>query len=49
MAELETTLEDEAPPIDPAAWEITGLSKAIIEPTMLGARSQIAVVQSLLT
>jgi HD-like signal output (HDOD) protein len=49
MSELESTLEDEVPPIDEIAWEITGLNKDLLEPVMLSAREQFAVTQSLLT
>lgn len=49
MAELDTIQVSSAPAIEPVAWEITGLSKDVIEPVMHGARDQIAEVEALLS
>ena len=40
LAELGSYNENEAPAIDPVAWEITGLTPDIIEPTLQEARAQ---------
>ncbi len=40
LAESGSTDELEGPPIDPFAWEMTGLSSEIIEPTLHEARAQ---------
>lgn len=40
LAEMGSTNELDADPIDPAAWEMTRLSKDVIEPTLQEARAQ---------
>jgi putative nucleotidyltransferase with HDIG domain len=48
MAEVDTLDPDDVEPIDPAAWEITGLeSEEVIEPTVREAQKQIAEAEDL--
>jgi putative nucleotidyltransferase with HDIG domain len=49
MAELDTVDPDEGevPPIDPQAWEITGLNKDIMEPTIAVVKERLAEVCAL--
>lgn len=49
LAELNTTDLSNAPRIQPAAWEITGLDAEIIEPVMAGAIAQFSSTRALLT
>lgn len=46
LAELHSTDEEEAGHIEEAAWEVTGLDRSIIEPTIAIANEQITEVQS---
>lgn len=46
LAELNSLDQGDAPPIDPAAWEITGLTPQIIEPAVEEAREQFGDAQS---
>ena len=45
LAELESTDLFEAPAIDSAAWDLTGLDAEIVEPTILEAREQFAAAR----
>ncbi|MFA7239718.1 MAG: HDOD domain-containing protein [Sulfuricellaceae bacterium] len=47
MAELDTLDSGDVSPINPRAWEITGLSEDIIEPTVREAQSEIAEAEKL--
>lgn len=47
MAEVGTLDKDDVPPIDPRAWEMTGLSEDCIEPVVLAAQEEIAEVERL--
>lgn len=47
MAELDTLNLDDVPPIDPKAWEITGLSLDLLEPVMRAAQAEFAEVEPL--
>jgi putative nucleotidyltransferase with HDIG domain len=47
MAEIDTLELDDVAPIDPLAWELTGLSKDCIEPTVREAQAEIIEVERL--
>ncbi|MHB9119407.1 MAG: HDOD domain-containing protein [Burkholderiales bacterium] len=47
MAELDTLNPDDVPPINPKAWEITGLGVDMIEPVMRAVQTEIVEVESL--
>jgi putative nucleotidyltransferase with HDIG domain len=47
MAEVDTLDVGDVQPIDPRAWEITGLSEDIIEPAVREAQSEIAEAEKL--
>lgn len=47
MAEVDTLDTADAPPIDPRAWEITGLAEDAIEPTIREAQQEIAEAEKL--
>ncbi len=47
MAELDTLNPDDVPPIDPKAWDITGLGMDRVEPVMRAAQVDIIEVESL--
>ncbi len=47
MAELDTSESADVAPIDPRAWEITGLTEEVIEPTMREAQQEIAEAEKL--
>lgn len=46
LAELNTTDEESAAPIEPSAWEVTGLSKDVIASTVEAAQLKFSEVQS---
>lgn len=47
MAELDTSDSADVAPIDPRAWEITGLTEEVIEPTMREAQQEIDEAEKL--
>lgn len=47
MAEVDTLDLTDVPPINPRAWEITGLDESVIEPVVHEARSEIAEAEAL--
>jgi len=47
MAEIDSTELDDVEPIDPKAWEVTGLDAEVIEPTMRAAQGELAEVEKL--
>lgn len=47
MAELDTLDPSDVPPINPRAWEITGLTEESTEPTVRAAQAEIAAVAHL--
>ena len=47
MAEIDTLDPADVPPIDPAAWEVTGLSEQSIEPVVREVQAMINEVESL--
>ncbi len=47
MAELNSTDPFNSSPIDPAAWEKTGLSESLLEPTMRIAQEEISQIEQL--
>lgn len=47
MAEVDTLNCDDVSPIDPRAWEITGLDESVIEPTVREAQAEIAEAEKL--
>jgi len=49
MAELDTFDSADVPPIDPLAWELTGLDADCVEPAVREAQVEIAVVEQLFT
>jgi HD-like signal output (HDOD) protein len=49
MAELGTQNPDDVTPIDPQAWEATGLTTECIAPAVAAARDEIAAIEQLFT
>ena len=47
MAEIDSLDVADSPPIDPAAWEITGLTEQLIEPVVREIQASISEVESL--
>ena len=47
MAEIDSTELDDVEPIDPKAWEVTGLDAEVIEPIMRAAQGELAEVEKL--
>lgn len=47
MAEIDSPNPDDVEPIDPLAWELTGLDAEVIEPTMRAAQGELAEVEKL--
>ncbi|MBI5936466.1 MAG: HDOD domain-containing protein [Betaproteobacteria bacterium] len=47
MAEIDSPDPDDVEPIDPLAWELTGLDAEVIEPTMRAAQGELAEVEKL--
>lgn len=47
MAEIDSPNPDDVEPIDPLAWEVTGLDAEVIEPTMHAAQGELAEVEKL--
>ena len=47
MAELNTIDPADVPPIDPLAWELTGLTQDCVEPAVAEARDEIAEIERL--
>lgn len=47
MAEIDSTATDDVEPIDPLAWELTGLDDSAVEPAMRAAQGELAEVQKL--
>jgi len=47
MAEIDTLDLADVPPIDPAAWEITGLSEQSIEPVVREVQAMINEAEAL--
>ncbi len=48
MVELDTLLAEDAPAIQPLAWELTGLDPSILEPTMEKVNEDLSAVKSML-
>jgi putative nucleotidyltransferase with HDIG domain len=49
MAELDTLEPLDVPPIDTAAWDLTGLADDCIEPSVRGAQAEIVQIERLFT
>lgn len=47
MAELDSLNPDDVPPINPLAWEITGLDESSIEPAVREAQAEVAEIEKL--
>ncbi|MBU0593191.1 MAG: HDOD domain-containing protein [Gammaproteobacteria bacterium] len=49
MAEVDTLDPADVPPIDPHAWEVTGLDEAVVEPAMRAAQAEVVEIEKLFT
>lgn len=49
LAEVDSLVLDDAPPIDPVAWEATGLDPDSVEPTVRAAQQEIVEIEKLFT
>ena len=47
MAELDTLDPADVPPIDPRAWEVTGLTEESVEPAVRQAQEEIIEAEKL--
>jgi len=47
MAEIDTLDPDDVPPIDPLAWELTGLNEDSVEPAMRAIQAEVVEVEKL--
>lgn len=47
MAEVDTLSPDDVQPIDPLAWELTGLDESVIEPTLRAIQEEVVEVEAL--
>jgi putative nucleotidyltransferase with HDIG domain len=49
MAEVDTLDYADVSPIDPHAWEVTGLDEAVVEPAMRAAQAEVVEIEKLFT
>ncbi|MFH1496032.1 MAG: HDOD domain-containing protein [Pseudomonadota bacterium] len=49
MAEIDTLDYEDVSPIDPHAWEVTGLDEAVVEPAMRAAQAEVVEIEKLFT
>ena len=47
MAEIDTLDPADVAPIDPRAWEVTGLDEGVVEPAMRAAQGEVAEIEKL--
>lgn len=47
MAEVDTLDPADVPPVDPRAWEVTGLDDAVVEPAMRSAQAEVLEIEKL--
>jgi HD-like signal output (HDOD) protein len=47
MAEVDTLDPDDVEPIDPRAWEVTGLDRDVMEPAMRAAQAEVQEIEKL--